>query len=337
MEIDITGIKWESCYEDRIKKAKKVTQLLSSKGMNLFWWRLSSSLLAFKTFIRSTLDYGVALYPPPDILNSLQKVVDEALRRIASARFSTSRVALAKCFMIETMNSRAMELSQKFKYRLINMDKTTPASIAFKAINPEYVHKEQSTDEIWDMRKVLWDKEAIKRPGGNAMAIDPTVRVPRNFWMSDNRIDKEDSQLIVEWQTGGIAFHQPCNLCGDELSREHACICGDIENELGNDFDIKEWQAIECKKPPQILFINHALNRVIGEKRSVRRNRRVSAIAKAIFKMKTLCGGCYKDEKGFWKRREAQYQYHQNPSITINRAREAALRNRKVGRPRGVT
>ena len=337
MNMDIGGIQWDSCYGERISKAKQVTQFLASRGMNLFGWRLSSSVLAFKIFIRSTLDYGIALNPPPEVLASLQKVVDEALRRIASARFSISRVALSKCFRIETMECRANELSCKFMGRLANLETQTPARQVFSHCNPDYVHVELSSEEIIERRRALWNKAAMKIPGGNAMAIDPPAQASKHFWIVDNSIPKEDSQMIVEWQTGGIAFHQPCKMCGEEMSREHACSCGGVENVIGHEFDAQAWSDIKHKKPSDTLFINHALNKVMREKKSEKRNRRLGLIASAILKMKINCGGCYKDEKGFWKRGEAQYQYRQNPKITASRAREAVLRNRKTGRPRGVT
>ena len=130
-----------------------------------------------------------------------------------------------------------------------------------------------------------------------------------------------------------------CFKCGEELSRSHAEMCGNVKLQLMEKFpdEMREWGKLGVRLPEDHLPINFTLNKWINQPRSEKRMEMLHILASIISKLKMETAGYYKDERGFWKKSPSTMQFSQNPGITEARRRQALRRNRPIGRPRGIT
>jgi hypothetical protein len=175
MWINSSGVDFEKSVTERTSKANGVAALLSEVGMNGNGWVYSSSTLAYKMFIRSVMEYGIALQPlEKKLTDMLEKCQSSALRRILGAPSQTSRAAMHTVLQVEPMAHRNLVLNAQFTARLHNNnDKAIPAVRIWWAksasgkqkpgkgskLNPANVNREvKSLVQAGIFRNTLWSK-----------------------------------------------------------------------------------------------------------------------------------------------------------------------------------
>jgi hypothetical protein len=275
---DVNGINWSADIEGRIKKASQMVNFLNSRGMHVYGWRFSSSLLAIKCFVRSIFDYGLALAPPDTLITKMQVVIGEALRRMSSSRYNACREALSKMFYMELMSSRARELEAKFRFRLLNSRSDTPAGIIYREYSESHIdmsclyHPDISlihiiTDsskrsiikqKLNEVREDDLHQIAIrKNPTGMASSI--RVRWKKKPWFKTPGLSKEAVILISEWWSGKLTFHQKCTKCDGVVDRTHATECSGALEFLSRSFPqwVNEWHALSSRDSYQDKLINY--------------------------------------------------------------------------------
>jgi len=353
--IGINGVQWVPSFEKRIANAKRMVNFLASKGMNAFGWRYSASILAVKIFIRSVIEYGIALGPPAKTIQDMQKVIGEALRRLSSSRFSAPRMALHKTFLIETMDCRALELQSKFRIRLSAPRPSTPAQIIYNLIgrtpSNTGLMKAASLKYLDEMKKVSVSVKAknefiqqnrmdfIERKcKTNITGIAASARLSnwKKRWFLDNRITKKASNLITEWRTGFLTYHQKCLKCEGELSRAHAIECSKVDELLRVDFcnEYSEWNAMINRGPDTELFLNYLVNLAMNDWNGKKRRSSIEKISVGIQRIKTMLCGFEIDEFGKWTRTNLPNHFPQSEVTNKRRRERTRAMNRPLGRPR---
>ena len=129
------GIDFLKSTKERCIKANGVAKLLGEVGMNGNGWVYASSTLAYKMFVRSVIEYGIALKPlGKDELELLEKCQASALRRILGAPTNTSIGAMHKVLLVEPIKHRNLVLNAQFTARLHNNnDASIPAVRLWRA------------------------------------------------------------------------------------------------------------------------------------------------------------------------------------------------------------
>jgi hypothetical protein len=118
--ISINGICWKELQEKASSKGRAMMFFMNSRGMNAGVWRLSSSINIIKSFIRSSMEYGLALGTKSNEVEELDKVIRRSLRYACSARWNTSGDAMYRLFHIEPMKLRSEILTIKLMNRIIS-------------------------------------------------------------------------------------------------------------------------------------------------------------------------------------------------------------------------
>ncbi|TPX42773.1 hypothetical protein CcCBS67573_g10492 [Chytriomyces confervae] len=113
------GVDMEKSCARRMKDAKKTLAWMRRKGLNGFgFWNLHS-LYMYPIFIRSQLEYGLALRPLTTLeLSPLQKFQNTCLRTLFSVPSSTSIAALHLISSVPTIKTRNLRLNASYFYRL---------------------------------------------------------------------------------------------------------------------------------------------------------------------------------------------------------------------------
>ena len=113
--VDKAGINWRKSMNFRIDSARKKINWLCRSGMNIFKWRLNSCISLYKSFIRPTLEYGLALQLIPlDILQDMEEVQLFALRRIFCCPSNVSKTLLQVIPAVESMKFRNIRLNARY-------------------------------------------------------------------------------------------------------------------------------------------------------------------------------------------------------------------------------
>lgn len=164
------GIDFTKTIEERCAKALVVTRMLGDVGMNGNGWVYSSSVLAYKMFGRSIMEYGIALKPlGPKELDMLQKTQNTVCRKILGVPHNTSIGAMHKVLLLEPFKHRNLVLNAQFTARLFNNnDKSIPAVRIFrnKAIRGQQPARSklnaegQSLVNLGIHHNALWSKAA---------------------------------------------------------------------------------------------------------------------------------------------------------------------------------
>lgn len=323
------GILWSQHLEKRKANALKFYGFLKDAGMNLTGWPQRSSALVYKSFIRSTLEYGIGLTVlEKEHLNKLQLVQNTCLRSIMSCHRTVSIKALHRCLNIETMEHRNHQLNISFAARLHNSkDSRMPAvnmwwnkvtdrdskslAVICKNKNPlwprsyklnhvlerrqrgEYIPQKAFTKQ--EKKRLV--KESIVRNLDNQTSVAAAVMVDmddpiRHCMMPNAFKDKKTRSTVLRWIIGGVANHQTCNQCGDEeLSREHALECSGAHELL------RSYYLEHQEQDNNELFINQLLNKF---RNGPPDDDFYERIAEAVGLIYTKCLGFRQKRSAFW-------------------------------------
>ena len=265
MVMDHNGVDWKASYDPRIRTAANLICFLRKKGMNWSGWRPISSVTAYKTFIRPTLEYGMALGPvPKGILSRLQVIQNTALRSIASVQRSSSVRALHRLYRVEPIAHRQQELHARYHGRLHNATHRAPIvdiyrKLAKRERQPSKSLLNKQDNAVWphiplpnldageettplgallplDKRTEL-RQQAIMGITGTAGGVGSTMSVlttathhlrPDILLRHSTQLSRKQVQEITNWRLGMVARHQSCAQCGEPLSRRHALECARI-------------------------------------------------------------------------------------------------------------
>ena len=321
----------------RTQTAAKVTNVLANIGMNGNGFSQEASGRLYKTFIRSTIEYGLQLelLGQPGITLA-QRSQEYAFRRIFSAQRNTSRLAMHKLLQIPAMETRNMDLASTFYSRLHNStDSTIPAvriwwdsytttnrtSPTFKAIrNPWWEHhphlshftarlsrvpaREAPLEMSKSMKKKLYKASLVAMDLGKtnvAGTIQLELTDPiRHILLPRAFQNRRTRTTVMRWITGGIAMHKPCLQCNDgtEVSRAHGAACSGANLLL----QAKYYTIIN----PDLL--QTAMDQLLNHYRTARAPpaQLYTDIAEACSLIYTKCLGYNQLENGYWEQRRAE-------------------------------
>jgi hypothetical protein len=123
------GMDFEQTTSERTNKANGLISMFGDIGMNATGWTFRSSAVAYKSFIRPAMEYGLAIKPfNKEEITPYVKVQNAAMRRILSVPRNTSINAMSKLLLLEPMEFRNNILNAQFVSRLHNaQDGSVPA------------------------------------------------------------------------------------------------------------------------------------------------------------------------------------------------------------------
>ena len=117
------GVLMTESTERRLNEAKRMTGFLQARGFNGFGFRPLHSLCLFPIFIRSVLEYGLALQPlTHKEAEPLIKFQNYCLRVLFSVPKSTSIAALHLISSVSPIMARNAYLNASFLFRLHNFN-----------------------------------------------------------------------------------------------------------------------------------------------------------------------------------------------------------------------
>lgn len=327
------GVDAERTFASRKNKAEGVTQIMGNIGMNPTGWPLASSALVYKTFIRPTMEYGLALrrWDKPTI-KGLQQTQNRAMRRMCGAPGNASINALQKLLLIEPVEVRNNVLNAKFGGKLHNSKdgnipvvrlwrngvatrrkdsfiESTVTNPLWKRMElrnhlfehlqhtgPEGIRKEALTAKV----KQDYLKETFRSLKGNiaeAVELLTGENELRHRSLCRPKILKtrKEKTTIIRWVIGGVCQHQICLNCaeGDELSREHGIQCSGVASDIEERWPGTTEKAI-AKKQNVLDFLVNKVRHGTGRKE-------YKVVSEAIEKILKVCRGYKVEESGFWR------------------------------------
>jgi hypothetical protein len=248
------GVEWTASMLPRVKKATMTLNILTSKGLNAFGWSFHHSTVVYKSFIRPLFEYGLALtLIPKPVIASLQKVQNEALRRILSTAHDTSIPAMHAFLNVDYIEFRNQLLQMKYYYSVLRLKRSKhPIGALTRASLSEY--RSLSTESwILNMAKRNWWRQHIT---ASTLPIDTRciLEVRRNVF---KKIFVRSS-VLATWPLTNVSEGKPhplvkspllrdrlsryaitqflfgqcgqgwrcCHHCNSELSRSHFLDCG---------------------------------------------------------------------------------------------------------------
>jgi hypothetical protein len=344
-----------------VQKGRTLSTFLNSRGMNQAGWRISSSIQVVKSFIRPTLEYGIALNPPDSICDELGVVVNLALRLALSCRWRVSADAIRRCTGLESMRIRRDELCARFLKKIETA--SSPAGKVFRYVfscteyfgasivkdldkNVFFTDYSEDEERCFNVKQQLMEKETAMNEGSVAKAVGLRIDSGGYLVALDASLDREVQSAILQWQVGEFTFHQPCSKCGLELSRVHGVECAGIMNDLmvGLHTEYEQWSKLVGKTEKEEIFINYILNDLIrGKLKSKRRQeiedrkKKIKIAYQAIAKIRYDCAGYRKNEFGTW-RQVIKLNYKSSSNVTARQRKlaQALKKSTTIGRPRAI-
>lgn len=110
------GIVFENKQEERVRKMISTAIFLKRKGMNTHGWRISSSVCAYKSFLRPIMEYGTCFMDlkRDKMLETMSIAQNRVLNMIVSSACTSSRGAKLKMLNMETVAARCEYLQYCF-------------------------------------------------------------------------------------------------------------------------------------------------------------------------------------------------------------------------------
>jgi hypothetical protein len=259
-----SGIDWTSTISHRVAATKKAFHYFYYNGMSLQHWRPIQCLYVYKTYLRPILEYGLALTILSNTaLLKLQQTQNYILRRILSVYKSTSQAALHTIFTIEPIFLRNQILHYRYIASVFEGPKrshpvgvsmlalfNTPLelspkkSISYQFLTNSFWHRSynNTTATFISLSRASITSACRQRfvdfqmSGGRvASSLVPlTSFSPTYLFRFCHLIPRPLLRVILYWQLGRLAYHQPCPVCTPviEVSRVHAISCSGIDVRL---------------------------------------------------------------------------------------------------------
>ena len=264
--VDKSGINWKKSMDIRVAAATKKINWMCRMGMNIFKWRLNSCISIYKSFIRPSLEYGLALQIiPGDILKELQKVQVLALRRIFCCPSNVSHILLHVIPAIESMEFRNTRLNGRYLNCVLNGNKSNlpvgklfnnklnsgmvdgagksilssfirsnplSDSILLNEMPDENIMKEMKSQEISQMlfTGILNGSSGCRRlDKNNYTGRRDMLLFPNNYAL----LSRRTVYILLQWKFNLFGTHfRRCELCQqkDNIDRDHILSCSSIDN-----------------------------------------------------------------------------------------------------------
>jgi Reverse transcriptase (RNA-dependent DNA polymerase) len=226
----------------------QIIHLLAKIGFNVGGWLPSSSRIVYKTFIRSSMEYGLQLQLLPKYqLEVLQKVQNQALRTMFSMGKKTSIAAMHRLAQLETVETRNEVINARFFEKIHAAENRE--ILAHRIWDATFTRSKMRKNSFWQMghlndyntTTMAMKKEFIKhsivnygkdngkianyRNIGATVLVEMQDNIRKILWIP--HISNEARIAIIRWILGGVVRHQPCLNCniGEELNRLHAMEC----------------------------------------------------------------------------------------------------------------
>ncbi|TPX40458.1 hypothetical protein CcCBS67573_g10623, partial [Chytriomyces confervae] len=149
MTMTAAGIDMTASTSKRIADAKKTLSWMKGKGFNGFGFRNLHSLYMYPVFIRSQLEYGLAIRPlTTEELQPLQKFQNTCLRILYSVPTPTSIASLHLLSSVPTIQTRNLTLNAAYFYRLHQSNDTRNLTLHTYRQGLERDHRPDSTSLI---------------------------------------------------------------------------------------------------------------------------------------------------------------------------------------------
>jgi hypothetical protein len=221
--------------------------------MNGGGWRVSSSVQAYKTFLRPMIEYGLQLEVPMHVLDDLQKTQNEVLRGMLSTQRNTSIGALHGLTGLEPIRIRAARIRSQYMERIRSeAAKSTPIGKAMKKNR-----RQVTVSSIGQCRKLV--SQAIMdmdtKTKGYASSVAFGNGINKHLLMIENVVHKDLQWLLRDWRLGKMIMNRTCRLCYDTLNRTD---CMHIDDDLAKEFTALHelWKPLEDEE----YFMNYLLN-----------------------------------------------------------------------------
>lgn len=342
-----TGINFEKSFAERTSTTSSLITLMGDIGMNATGWPLRASAHAYKAFIRPTMEYGLGLgIQATPIIKQLQKVQNQALRRMLNAPSNASIAAMHKLTQLEQMETRNHILNVKFVGRLHNSregripavriwnnsvqgaPKSSLVSLAIKKnrLWKQSAKRNQVTQPLKMGREVYSELDIAplkqkqqqefvyaniaSQTGRVADAIhyerDVDYEKMRRMCLPDAYEHKSHRNLIQRWVIGAICQHQECQICGVELSRQHGLDCSGAAAFLRDNF------ALEWDRDNEMDTVLNA-TRHQADARDTNRK-----LFSALSMIMDRCRGYQLQPNGFWVLPEEVDNIDRNPANEVS-------------------
>lgn len=136
------GIVFEKKFEERIAKMISTALFLKRKGMHTFGWRFKTSVLAYKSFLRSSIEYGVCFMnmkkESKKAIEKMEVAQNRVINMFLSSSGNSSKGAKLKLFKLCTMAARVEFLQYRFVENLRSRcPRDAPASRIWHALVKE--------------------------------------------------------------------------------------------------------------------------------------------------------------------------------------------------------
>jgi hypothetical protein len=219
------GIDWDTTITTSTKKTTGLINYFKSKGMHGGGWRPNNCLAIYRTFLRPTMEYGVALQIlNKPLYNRLQEVQKLAMRTYFSVDFqrkSTSLFAMHTLSGLVPMDYRCQELAVRYWANVHNQLETS------RFVYQMYVWMSQPRNRNTDkcLRKIkahpLWDVRTHFPPNWN------TARRRRNPPITKKKLYIARRQAILNLKPPGNASD---NNVGAVISLHPQCKANSLLN-----------------------------------------------------------------------------------------------------------
>lgn len=279
------GMCFTDMHKARCAKLIETAKFLKAKSMNALGWRTNTKVLAYKSFLRPIMEYGISLMPANSpMMSYMERTQNTVLNMMLSLPRSCSRGAKLKVLQLETMAIRREKLQCLFFEKLeFGQPIDSLAATIWHAIkrgrgkkskmyrlvhdNPMFDFRLDNTPQA--TAKFMLDRkmqstacyDTIRTDGSYDIA--KSIATPRQTGLSaytDPRHAKQDQTVLIMLRLGALTFHQPCAQCNSDVSRQHAFQCSKESERLQLLF-ANEYQAY-CRNANAtvISFPDHLLN-----------------------------------------------------------------------------
>ena len=261
------GIDWKESFVARCAKTRKIARFLKWTGMHMNGFRLTTSILLYKTFVRPTLEYGLSVgIATKDVMQMLEATQTAVLRQMFSVNNRTSLKAPLALTNITPISFRNQKLHATYFDLLINKGSiTNPIVNMIRNVNLRWLPDGPWSPSFLDIYRnpmirnwrnpftgkfTLMGKEAMQlmawrsidglrsRDGDVASAISVDMEGKPNPLLSITFASRRVVGMLLRWRLGIIAIHQKCENCAlpNIVTRAHAVACPGILDTLRDKF-----------------------------------------------------------------------------------------------------
>lgn len=331
------GINWDAMVNQRTSNCRNAIATLSRFGFNANGWPMEACIRVYKTFLRPTMEYGIALkLLDHKLVSKLQKTQNLALRTMFSVPKTTSANAMMKLAMITPMKTRNYLLNIGFACRLHNSNDAKRPAVKIWWNNIQDRNRKNSLTKA-AIKNPLWGGAIKANHLTTRLTTEPSQRIypkrpysdERKKAISDSyiqeldrgkqniagtivvepeegirellktgRCTKKERNTIIRWILGTITRHEQCKKCHGELNRNHALRCSEADTFLQELFP-------EVETPPdgsRHTILDNILNRYRQGKKN---DSFYNDIYLAISKVYVECHELVQAANGFWIREDA--------------------------------